>query len=208
MSIKLLAYKCVGWDAGCAEGLRNLHGPYITCIGLTPREPLDLEQLCYCCRAGREAVYMPMWLQGGCYPAHLDGGVWLSSGQSCVCGCWRTPSQLTGQWDGLFNLYMLLVMSIGRLGKAEKRWEVQRTLFAVCIGVKVHCWILIQSLQHTMKHCDTPVPACLSLCSLFYPQDNLFLTWSVTIRATELGTAERLVRVWGTDDINLYLIRL
>lgn len=110
MSIKLLAYKCVGWDAGCAEGLRNLHGPYITCIDLTPREPLDLEQLCYCCRAGREAVYMPMWLQGGCYPAHLDGGVWLSSGQSCVCGCWRTPSQLTGQWDGLFNLYMLLVM--------------------------------------------------------------------------------------------------
>lgn len=59
MSIKLLAYKCMGWDAGCAQGLRNLHSPYIICILLTPREPLDLEQLCYCYRAGREAVYMP-----------------------------------------------------------------------------------------------------------------------------------------------------
>lgn len=56
MSIKLLAYKCMGWDAGCAQGLRNLHSPYIICILLTPREPLDLEQLCYCYRAGREAV--------------------------------------------------------------------------------------------------------------------------------------------------------
>lgn len=117
------------------------------------------------------------------------GGAWLSPAQSCACGCQRTPSQLTGQWDGLFSLYMLLLMSIDRLGKAEKHRGVHRTLLAVWFGVKAHCWILIQISTHheaLWRSCS-----CLLVPLFpFYPQDNLFLTWPVTIRVTEPGTAE------------------